>query len=240
VLDPKTATAVDRYAAEVRGLLGEDLLSVALYGSAAGQDFVSGTSDINTIIVVTTVTFSHLQRLAERLPAWRRGGFATPLVVDREFLAGATDALAMELVEIKEQHRLLWGADPFERLAIDERRLRVFAEHEARQQVLKLRAAFIEHAGDRRRLRPLLLDSLKTILMIARTILRVRHMQVPPRLQATVERLEEAHTQRFPTIHVLLGIRGGSAWPSDPIDEIFRRYIDEAGRIAAIVDSTTG
>ena len=97
MLDPKSATAVDRYAAEVRGLLGEDLLSVALYGSAAGEDFVPGSSDINTIIVVTTVTFSHLHRLAERLPSWRRGSFATPLVIDREFLAGAPEALAMEV-----------------------------------------------------------------------------------------------------------------------------------------------
>jgi hypothetical protein len=239
VLDPKTATAVDRYAAEVRGLLGEDLLSVALYGSAAGEDFVSGTSDINTIIVVTAVNFSHLQRLAERLPAWRRGGFATPLVLDREFLAGAADSLIMELSEIKEQHRLLWGADPFERLVVDDRRLREFAEHEARQEVLKLRATFVEHAGDRRRLRPLLLDSLKTVLMIVRTILRVRRMPVPPRLPATIERLEEAHTQRFPTLHMLLGIRGGAPWSPDPIDDVFRRYLDEVTRVASIVDSTS-
>ena len=237
MLDPKTATAVDRYAAEVRGLLGEDLLTVALYGSAAGEDFVPGTSDINTIIVVTAVTFSHLQRLTERLPSWRRAGFATPLVIDREFLAGAADALPMELYEIKEQHRLLWGADPFERMAIDERRLRNSAEHEARQQLLKLRAASVEHAGDRRRLRPLLLESLKTVLMITRTVLRVRRMQVPPRLAASIERLEEAHTQRFPTFHMLLAIRSGSPWPPDPIDDIFRRYLEEVGRLTSIVDS---
>jgi len=239
VLDPKTATAVDRYAAEVRGLLGEDLLTVALYGSAAGEDFVPGTSDINTIIVVTSASFSHLQRLAERLSSWRRAGFATPLVIDREFLAGATDALPMELHEIKEQHRLLWGADPFERMATDRRRLREFAEHEARQQLLNLRAVFVEHSGDRRRLRPLLLESLKVILMIVRTLLRVRRMQVPPRLAATIERLEEAHTQRFPTLHTLLAIRGGGPWPPDSIDEIFRRYLEEVGRIVSIVDSVS-
>ena len=239
MLDPKTATAVDRYAAEVRGLLGEDLLTVALYGSAAGEDFVPGTSDINTIIVVTAVTFSHLQRLAERLSAWRRTGFATPLVIDREFLAGSTDALPMELHEIKEQHRLLWGADPFERMATDERRLREFAEHEARQLLLKLRSAFVEHSGDRRRLRPLLLESLKTVLMIVRTLLRVRRMQVPPRLAAIIERLEEAHTQRFPTFHTLIAIRASGSWPSDPIDDLFRRYLDEVGRLTSIVDSVS-
>jgi hypothetical protein len=239
VLDPKTATAVDRYAAEVRGLLGEDLLTVALYGSAAGEDFVAGTSDINTVIVVTAVNFSHLQRLAERLPAWRRAGFATPMVIDREFLAGATNILAMELYEIKERHRLLWGADPFERLAIDDRRLRDFAEYEARQELLKLRAAFIEHAGDRRRLRPLLRESLKTALMIARTLLRVRHMQVPPRLIATVERLEAAHTQRFPTLHTLIAVRAGSPWPPDHIDDVFRRYLDEVARLASLVESAS-
>ncbi len=64
-------------------------------------------------------------------------------------------------------------------------------------------------------------------------------MQVPPRLAATVERLEEAHTQRFPTFHLLLTIRGGGSWPSDPIDEMFRRYLDEVGRLASIVDSVS-
>jgi hypothetical protein len=239
VLDPKSATAVDRYAAEVRGLLGEDLLSVALYGSAAGEDFVAATSDINTIIVVSSVNFSHLQRLAERLPAWRRSNFATPMVIDREFLAGATDSLPMQLYEIKEQHRLLWGADPFERLRIDERRLRLAAERCARQELLRLRAAFIEHAGDRKRLRALLLESLKTIMMIARALLRVRRMQVPHRLVATVERVEAAHTQRFATLHALLGIRGGEAWPADPIEDLFRRYLDEVGRLATLVDTAS-
>lgn len=239
MLDPKSATAVDRFAAEVRGLLGEDLLSVALYGSAAAEDFVAGSSDINTVIVVTAVNFSHLQRLAERLPAWRRASFAIPMVIDKEFLSGATDSLPMQLCEIKEQHRLLWGADPFERLKIDERRLRLGAETAARQELLRLRAAFVELVGDRKRLRALLLESLKLILMVVRALLRVRHMQVPPRLAATVERLEAAHTQRFPTLHALLAIRGGGAWPADPIEEICRRYLEEVGRIVTLVDSAS-
>jgi hypothetical protein len=65
-------------------------------------------------------------------------------------------------------------------------------------------------------------------------------MQVPPRLAATIERLEEAHTQRFPTIHILLAIRAGTPWPPDPIDDVVRRYLDEVGRIATIVDSASG
>jgi hypothetical protein len=237
VLDPKSATAVDRFAAEVRGLLGEDLLSVALYGSAAGQDFVAGTSDINTVVVVTAVNFSHLQRLAERLPAWRKGHFATPMIIDREFLAGAVDSLPMELYDIKEQHRLLWGADPFERLAIDERRLRLAAEQTARRELLRLRAALVEHAGDRRRLRILLLESLKTVLLIMRSLLRVRRMQVPARLAAVVERVEAAHTQKFGTVHTLLGVRGGGSWPADAMEDVCRRYLDEVGRLTALVDT---
>jgi predicted nucleotidyltransferase len=239
VLDPKTATAVDRYAAEIRGLLGEDLLSVALYGSAADDDFVPGTSDINTIIVLTTVTFSHLQRLSERLPAWRRGGFATPLIIDREFLSGATDAFPIELHEIQERHRLLWGADPFERLTIDDRHLRYLAEHETRDRLLKLRAAFVEHAGDKRRLRPLLLESLKTFLMVMRRLLRLRGMQVPPGLVAALERFEAATTQRFPAFHALLGVRSGSPWPSEPIDETFRRYLEDVNRLVPLIDSAS-
>jgi hypothetical protein len=239
VLDPKSATAVDRFAAEVRGLLGEDLLSVALYGSAAGEDFVAGTSDINTVVVVTAVSFSHLQRLAERLPAWRKTGFATPMIIDREFLAGASDSLPMELSDIKAQHRLLWGADPFERLAIDERRLRLAAEHGARQELLALRDAFVEHVGDRKKLRAVLLESLTTALMIMRALLRVRRMQVPPRLAAIVERVEAAHTQKFATIHALLGIRASGSWPTDAIDDLVRRYLEEIGRLTMLVDSAS-
>jgi hypothetical protein len=161
------------------------------------------------------------------------------MVIDKEFLAGATDSLPMQLGEIKEQHRLLWGADPFERLKIDERRLRLAGEHAARQELLRLRAAFVELNGDRKRLRALLLESLKTILMVVRALLRVRHMPVPPRLVATVERLEAAHTQRFATIHALLAVRSGGPWPPDPIDDIFRRYLEEVGRLASLVDAAS-
>src|SRR5204863_293511 len=74
---------------EVCAALGEELICLALHGSAAGDEWVAGRSDINTALVVPRVTFAVLERLAPLVARWRQRGFALPVVMDYEYLRRA-------------------------------------------------------------------------------------------------------------------------------------------------------
>src|SRR5258705_9395802 len=96
---------------DVERALGHALVGVSLYGSAATGDWVRGTSDVNTMLVVRAVTSAVLDALAGPLAAWRKRGFALPLVVDDEFLERACDVFPMELDDARRAHRTLHGPE---------------------------------------------------------------------------------------------------------------------------------
>jgi predicted nucleotidyltransferase len=45
-------STLTQFAQELHNLLGNQLVAIVLYGSAAGENFVPGSSDLNTAIVV--------------------------------------------------------------------------------------------------------------------------------------------------------------------------------------------
>jgi hypothetical protein len=150
----KPAAETQRRVAEVGALLaqalGERAVCVAVYGSAAGEDFSPGHSDVNLLLVLREVSFADLRlvgtTLAREASAELR--FATPLVVTREFLRDARDSFPIELDDIRERHRVLAGEDVLAGLRVNPDRVREQAEREARSKLLRLRALVIHRPPD--------------------------------------------------------------------------------------------
>jgi len=172
--DATVEAQITRFARDVEAALGASLVSIAVYGSAAGDDWIAGRSDVNTAIVTQAVTLAVLEALAPIVAGVRSRRFALPLVVDRALLDRARDAFPMELDDIRRQHRVLAGDDVFAGLVLEREALRRQCEHEARGKILRLRALFLEGADRPALLEPLMADSLKTFLVILRHLLRLR------------------------------------------------------------------
>jgi hypothetical protein len=236
MLDTKTEKALAQVVEQVRALLGKDLVCVALYGSAIGEDFVPGRSDLNIAIVVERLTFSHLKGLHQHLPKWHKLGVATPLLLDRRFLEHGRDVFPMEFHDIKAQHRVLYGEEVFATLAIDSRHLRYQSEHEARGKLLRLRALYAEVGADRKRLEALMLDSVKTFLIIMRNFIRLRAGESHTRYLHVLDHFEAHFGIQFPTMRHLTRVKLGSEHWADGIDDTFSSYLDEVERLIDLVD----
>lgn len=236
MLDAKSERSVARLTEEVRHLFGTDLVSLVLYGSAVGEDFTPGQSDLNLAIVLDRLRFAHLQALQQHLAAWHKLGAATPLLMDRQFLARARDVFPMELRDIQAQHRVLFGDEVFATLRIDARHLRYQAEHEARSKLLRLRVLFAEVGADQRRLRALMLDSVKTFVIVMRNLCRLRGGEGPPRYLAALDEFERLAGLSFPTMRCLVRVKLGlEPWP-DGLDDTFASYLDEVVRLVDLTD----
>ncbi|MFN4218669.1 MAG: hypothetical protein ACK4HB_05250, partial [Candidatus Bipolaricaulia bacterium] len=61
-LDTKTEHIIEKFAHEIQTLYGDDLVSLVLYGSAAGADFVPDRSDLNFLVVLKKVTPDALRK----------------------------------------------------------------------------------------------------------------------------------------------------------------------------------
>src|ERR1700687_1004063 len=65
---------------------GDNLSSLLLYGSAAGENFVPDKSNINLLMVLKELRFSHLQTYHKRSLHWKKKGIDPPLICTIEFL----------------------------------------------------------------------------------------------------------------------------------------------------------
>jgi hypothetical protein len=235
-LDGQTEKAIAQVAEQVRLVFAKDLVCVALYGSAAGEDFIPGRSDLNFAIVLERLTFAHLKALHQHLPKWHKLGAATPLLLDRHFLERARDVFPMEFHDIQAQHRTLYGEEVFATLRIDGRHLRYQAEHEARGKLLRLRTLYAEVGADRKRLEALMFDSAKTFVIIMRNFIRLRAGESHTRYLDVIDHFERHFAVTLPSVRHVMRVKMGMEGWTASVDESFRIYLEEVERLIDVIE----
>jgi hypothetical protein len=119
---------------------GKNLESVVLYGSAASGTFRPGTSDVNILCTLVTIDVHELQLLAPVVHWWtQEEKEPPPLFFLTEELQRSTDVFAIESLDIKRAHRVLFGKDPVGDLEIPMNLHRVQVERDLRMMLLRLR-----------------------------------------------------------------------------------------------------
>jgi hypothetical protein len=235
-LDARTDGALAALTRDVQQALGGELLCLALYGSAAGEDWVEGLSDLNVAIVVPRVNFAVLEALEPIVGRWRRKGLAPPAVMDREYLARARDIFPMEIDDIRRQHRLLAGRDVFADVTLDPAAIRRECEGEVRGKLLRLRALFLESGGRPEALVALMRESVKSFLVVLRHWLALLGEDGASDYRAVL-RSAEATMGPLPTMGRLLDHREGQVeFDGAEVREVFADYLGEVERIVAAVD----
>ncbi|HUE14502.1 MAG TPA: hypothetical protein VMR25_10090 [Planctomycetaceae bacterium] len=159
--------------------LPEQLKCVVLYGSAAAGDFVPGASNYNVLILLEPLTVAQLDALAPTILAWSRAGHSPPLVFTPEGLTASTDAFPIELLDIQQSRRVLWGPDLLASMRVHPAHLRLQIERELTGKLLSLRGKYLLTEGKREAATELMLRSLSTILVLFRAALRLYQGDVP-------------------------------------------------------------
>ncbi len=158
---------------DVQGLYEDDLMTILLFGSAAAADHVPGRSDINVAVILRRLTPALLRKAAGHIRGWHRQGFATPLFFDPETLHASLDVFPIEFLDMQERHRTLVGPDLLAGLDIGRGNLRLQCEQELRGKLLKLRQSYVECTQAPGDLERVLRVAVSSIVVLARTLLRL-------------------------------------------------------------------
>lgn len=109
-LPPEVAAEIDRFVASTREALGDDLVSMVLFGSAA-EGRMRATSDVNLLVVLANFDAGRVDRLREALRhAHAVIRLEAMFVLERE-LGRAAEAFAVKFADIRARHRVLAGRD---------------------------------------------------------------------------------------------------------------------------------
>ncbi len=148
--------------------LGDRIVSVVLYGSAAAGNHHEGFSDLNVLCVLQQVTVRELEQSEPVVRWWREKRNPSPLLLSEHELQTSTDCFAIEFYDIKAHHRILQGKDVVSGLVVENVFYRAQVEHDLRAKLLRLRQKASGALGDKDTLRHLLADSVSTFCVLFR------------------------------------------------------------------------
>src|SRR5262245_14258260 len=122
---------------------GADLVSVALYGSAARGDETSG-SDLNVVVVVKDLSLESLERATPVTRTWQASGNRPLLFFSPEWIERSGDVFPLEFSDMRQWHVILQGADPFASFEPSHESLRAQCESELKTKLIHLRTGYLE------------------------------------------------------------------------------------------------
>ena len=164
---------LEQFTAAVAAVLGDRLVALVLYGSAARGTHVPGRSDMNTLLICDAVDEALFARLEPAVREWGRAGHPAPLILTEREWRTSADAFPIEYEDIREAHRLLAGRDPWRGVTVQREHLRRQLEHELMGKLVRLRQAYAALRGDPKQLGRVIVGSAAGFFTMLRATLRL-------------------------------------------------------------------
>jgi len=226
---------------DYKGLFDEDLVSIILYGSATGRDYLPGKSDINFMIVLTEEGIEHLDRVFKTVIKWQKRKVAIPLFLTEGYVESSMDVFPIEYLNFQRNHVLVYGQDILKDLSFDPKLVRLQCEREIKGKLLLLREAFLETAGKGRALKAVIDRSLQAFLAIFDALLYLKGKDIPEEKREIIKETCESLDLDRPLFEKLLEIKEQKTKPSDAeIKTVFQGYLKEVRKLSKIVDALGG
>ena len=127
---------IDEFVRRVREAAGPNIESIILFGSAVSGDFHPGSSNVNLLCILRDSSFAALQALAPAAKWWDRQKQPPPLCMTRKELERSTDVFTIELLDMQQHHRVLFGEDVVQNLRVPMNLHRVQVEYELREKLI--------------------------------------------------------------------------------------------------------
>jgi predicted nucleotidyltransferase len=108
---------------ELKQELGNNLMSIILYGSAVRGEHVPARSDVNLMLVFKKLDLAHIAKVRQLMHRKLRKHMPQLVFWSEEEIEHAWDVFPLEFEDIKENHQCLVGKDLFSKRKIDKKRL---------------------------------------------------------------------------------------------------------------------
>jgi len=228
---------ISDFVSRLRAAAGANLESVILFGSAVAGDFHPELSNLNLFCVIRDNSFAALQALAPAVKWWDAQKQPPPLFMTRDEIARSTDVFTIELIDMQQHHRIVFGADVLQGLSIPANLHRVQVEYELREKLALLRQHLLLASGSDSRLWELLLRSVSSFTTLFRHALIVLGHDAPVGKREAVQSLSKQIGFDASGILQVLDVRERkSDRKKFDVADVFSRYLAALEQVTAAVD----
>jgi len=225
------------FVAKLREASGSNLKSVVLYGSVASGEFQEGHSNVNTFCVLENGDLAGLELLQPAISWWAKQGHPAPLVFTLDELSRSVDIFAIEFLDMKAHHRILFGEDVFATLTVPLRYHQRQVERELRTNWLKLRQTILIMPKTKRAQVELMTATISSFATLFRHSLIAFGETAPQTKRETIDRTAKLTGSDASGFAAILDIREGKAKDKEiDAEQILRKYFQLVEAVTNEVD----
>jgi hypothetical protein len=231
-------STIDEFVKRIREAGGTNIESVILYGSAVAGDFHAELSNLNMFCVLREGSLERLRSLTPVATWWDRQKQPPPLCMTRQELERSTDVFPIELLDMKQQHRVLFGEDVLQGLDIPMNLHRVQVEYELREKLILLRQHLMMAAEKESRLADVLQRSISSFSTLFRHSLIALGETPPSGKREAVKSLERRLNLDASAVLEVLDARERKIdIKNTNVRDLVDRYLSAVTAVATAVDA---
>ena len=232
-----TQKLLKTYVKEVKGVFGEQLEGMLLYGSAVRGEFLPGRSNLNILLLVPSYDSVILKQYSAVHRRWSKEQIVVPLFLTEEELRFSATVFPLEFLEIQEQHRVLGGRDPFIGFHVKTDRLREAVVQGLMSHLMRLRQRYVEGSGGAEATTILLPLSITSVLPLLRGVQRLLGRPVLSHSDAMIKDVAEQLTLDLQGLLDVLLLKRGQISPGlHEIPRLFDRYLQAVTLLTRTVE----
>jgi hypothetical protein len=222
---------------DLRKIYGDDLVSIILYGSGAGDNYLPGKSDLNFLIVLSEQGIENLDRAIDVVSRWKKKNVAIPLFMTKSYIDSSLDSYPIEFLNMQKSYIMVFGEDVLKGLSFESGLLRLQCEKELKGKLLHLREGFLETEGKDKRIRNLIKISLTAFLSIFKALLYLAEAEIPGERREIINSVAKAFEIDADVFLKCVDIKEDKgSFSSSEVKEIFKAYLTEVRKLSGIVD----
>jgi hypothetical protein len=215
----------------------EDIISIILYGSGAGDDYIPEKSNLNFLVVLSEEGIDNLDLVIDTVSRWRKKHVVTPLFMTKTYINSSLDSYPIEFLNMQQNHITVFGEDVLKELSLEPSLLRLQCERELKGKILHLREGFLETEGKEKRIRALIKISLTAFISIFKALLYLEEVKIPSSRREVIKSVAEEFGINSDVFLKCVDIKEDKRnFSSSEINEIFKSYLTEVKRLSEIVD----
>ena len=194
-------------------------------------------SDVNLLCVLRETSFAAIEALAPAIEWWGKQKHRAPLLMSAEEMRRSADVFSIEFLDMRRNHRLLWGEDILKTLEIPMRLHRAQLEYELREKTILLRQRLLGTPGNAELKWELLLRSLPAFGTLFRHALIALGDEGAGSKREAAAALAAKLGIDASVFGELLDIREGKKdRKAGRVDDRFARYLKLVEQVTAAVD----
>ena len=219
-------------------IFNKELVSLILYGSAAGGHYVKGKSDINLLVVLTSAGMDKLADVLDTVQIWKKSRVAVPLVMTKAFIENSLDCYPIEFLNMQNRHILIYGENVLEQLKFKPEDLRLQIERELKGKLILLRSGYLETGGSARQLKQLISRSFTAFTSIFNALLYLKQESAPHHRRDTIKEIAKFFAVDAEVFLCCADIKEGvDKLSGEEVEAVFKKYLQEVEKICNIVDA---